>query len=557
MPTKATHPEFLEKLKSVHGGKYSAITEYAGSKTLMTFSCPEHGEFQLTPNFILRARKCPGCGPGSGGVATPWPEALAKLKVRHPDLVFREQEPDYRNSLSKVSITCTEHGTSMVRVATLNTISGCPKCAIEAGRVGRQMTFEDFVVKATEIHEGKFTYVKDSFTKASSAVTVICPAHGEFSQNATSHLMGVGCRKCYSDVRREVVIPFEEFLQRAHRVHGDTYSYIPEEYKRMSETVTVVCKTHGKFYPIAADFVRGSTCPSCASMGSRGQRELTAYLRSLNLQVVEDYRYSGRKQVDCYLPEFNTAVEYDGLFWHSSANRADNYQKQKRAELESLGIKLIRIFEDEWLFREKQVKSLLAARLGKLNQPKIAARKCVIVDVTNAEATSFYESNHVQGWRTAGRHKGLSYVGELVAVMTFSSRLSNRTTETTGGVQELARFATSCHVVGGAGRLFKALTGDTGASTVVSYSDNRLFSGGLYLTLGFSMVKDVPPSYTYLSPGGKRRLHKSQFRRSKLPDLLGAKFDPNLSERQNCERNGYYQVADCGLKKWVWSRAET
>lgn len=557
MPVTATHPEFIEKLKAVHGYKYSAVTEYAGSKILMTFNCPEHGNFQLTPNAILRNRKCPSCGPGSGGVAVPWEEALAKLRARHPNLMFNDYEPDYKNSQSKVSITCAEHGTHLVKVATLNSISGCPKCAVISGNLKRQTTFDTFVAKASEVHNGKFTYVRNSYTKASGTVGVVCPNHGEFYQDATSHLMGAGCRKCYSDARREIVIPFAEFLDRARKVHGDTYDYIPDEYSRISDTVTVVCRTHGRFYPVAADFVRGSTCPSCAATGSKGQKELTAYLQSLGLVVIENYCYSGRKQVDCYLPELKIAVEYDGLFWHSTANKVDNYQKVKRAELEGLGIKLIRIFEDEWKFRNVQVKSLLASRAGRLTATKIAARKCLVVDVSNTEATAFYESNHVQGWRTSAKHKGLTYNGELVAVMSFTTRLSNRGVKSYGEVQELARFATSCQVVGGAGKLFKALVAYTGASTVVSYSDNRLFSGGLYPKLGFTMVKAVPPSYTYIAPGGKHRLHKSQFRRSKLPAIFGSNFNPSLSERENCERNGHYQVYDCGLQKWVWSKPQT
>ena len=46
------------------------------------------------------------------------------------------------------------------------------------------------------------------------------------------------------------------------------------------------------------------------------------------------------------------------------------------------------------------------------------------------------------------------------------------------------------------------------------------------------------------------RIHKSKFQRKNLPDMLSV-FDPNLSEAENCRNNGWYQIFDCGKKKWV------
>lgn len=87
----------------------------------------------------------------------------------------------------------------------------------------------------------------------------------------------------------------------------------------------------------------------------------------------------------------------------------------------------------------------------------------------------------------------------------------------------------------------------------MSYSDNRLFSGKMYSALGFKEVHKTEPSYTYWdskSSNLKGRQHKANFTREKLQTMLGERFDPKLTEKENCELAGFYQVYDCGLTKW-------
>ncbi len=71
----------------------------------------------------------------------------------------------------------------------------------------------------------------------------------------------------------------------------------------------------------------------------------------------------------------------------------------------------------------------------------------------------------------------------------------------------------------------------------------------MYETLGFSHAADIEPDYKVVE-GGRRR-HKSGYRLSELKKRLGDKFDPTLSERENCRNNGLYRVYNSGMKKWI------
>lgn len=60
-----------------------------------------------------------------------------------------------------------------------------------------------------------------------------------------------------------------------------------------------------------------------------------------------------------------------------------------------VGVQLIHIFEDEWLYQKNIVKSRLSGLLHK-NQI-IFARKCTVQEVSPSDASKFLEENHIQG----------------------------------------------------------------------------------------------------------------------------------------------------------------
>lgn len=50
--------------------------------------------------------------------------------------------------------------------------------------------------KATEIHENKYSYDNLVYNGSDNKVTITCPIHGDFEQQASAHLSGAGCKKC-------------------------------------------------------------------------------------------------------------------------------------------------------------------------------------------------------------------------------------------------------------------------------------------------------------------------------------------------------------------------
>ena len=550
---KLTLEEFKDKVSNVWGDAYSVISNtYEGSKKDMVFDCKKHGEFVRTPNaFIDKKCGCPQCGPGSGGKNKLAPETvLAKLKLKFPTFEFPEFLESYKDTQCKIRVVCPTHGEFSIRPASLRLAKGgCPSCNIEEGIAARTYTRENYIAKAISRHGARYDYSKLKYKNSREKVEIICPEHGSFFQDANIHLM-FGCFQCGISRRNTAAkISFAEFVTRARAVHGQRYQYKESDYLHMVKPVGITCTIHGKFKQVGTDHIHSEAgCPKCGNQMSKGELELKEYLTEIGVEHVANYKYSGRKEVDVFIPSLNIAIEYDGLPWHSTKFRTRAEQTGKAKELATLGIKLIRVFEDEWRGRNKQVKSLLATRLNTNNQ-KIYARVCTLIDVSNEAARMFYEEHHIQGWKRSGTNKGLEFQGKLVALMTFTTGLSDRKGTDDVSHLELARFASSIQVVGGASRLLKALIKDTGARKVTSYSDNRLFSGTMYSKLGFSQKESIPNNYTYWKNNTKVRQHKSKFQHKHLAKLL-ENYDATLTERQNCENNGYYQIYDDGLTKW-------
>ena len=552
---KRRQEEKLEQLKAAYPelvftglGKYETV-----NRTPVYFICSVHGEQESKIRYMqgAGAKGCLRCA--EKPKMTSYEGFLARFSDVLPE-GYSFKPDGYTNGDGKVRLVCPKHGESDVNVSSYarkNAQTGCRKCADEGTASKLRKGMDVFISQAREIFGDKYKY-GGVYVNQSTPIEVICEIHGTQMQTPEVHLRGHGCKRCgYASGGEKGRLAFTEFISRANEEHNGKYTYDEASYLGSSFKTKIVCEKHGEFYQTPRDHTasngRATGCPKCpgANKSSKGEQELATFLAGY-IQIQTGFRYS-RKEFDVLIPEKNLAIEYDGLIWHSTKYRTREEQLRKRADADSLGINLIRIFEHEWLYRRKQVESLILSRLG-LTKKKVYARMCSIVEVSNDKATDFHNEYHVQGWHRTGKSYGLALDGEVLAVMTFTENLSSRKVEE--GVHELVRFSSKVQVLGGASRLLKHYVKNHKPEKILSYSDKRLFSGRLYETLGFSKVHDVAPSYSYWREGTMTLQHKSLFRRDNLPSILGTAFDPAKTEKQNCEENGYYQVYDDGKIRW-------
>lgn len=276
---------------------------------------------------------------------------------------------------------------------------------------------------------------------------------------------------------------------------------------------------------------------------SAGEDELIAFIKSLSVKCEKQkFKTSdGWREIDAYCPDQKIGFEYNGLFWHSTENLGKYYHRDKRRAISTLDIKLVNLLESEWILKRPQCESMIRSKLG-ISTHKIMARKCVIdLNVSSIEAREHFDNTHLAGHINSSVYIGLRYKGELVACASFMrSRFS------TGW--ELARmsFALDTNIVGGTSRLIKSFMKLHSPCRLLTYVDLRYGDGSSYEKSGMTRLKDTPPNYKYFKKGSLELHNRMKFQKSKLFELLGEKFDSNLTESENMSSAGYLSIHDCG-----------
>ena len=540
-----TTKDFILKAMTLYDGKYDySKVEYINNHTKVCIICPEHGEFWQTPNSHLNGQGCPKCS---------YQTRSLKLRLTKEQFIERSKKihnnkydyskAEYINNHTKVCIICPVHGEFWQTPDSHLNGRGCPKC-----RHNFKMDKDDFIKKAIDYHGNKYDYSKVNYVNNKAKVCIICPEHGEFWQTPNNHLNTIGCPKCKNNAiglkKRSNTF---DFTVKSNLIFNNYYDYSKVNYVNNSTKVCIICPKHGEFWQTPSDHLIGCGCPKCGVCLSKAEDQIVDFLKNIHIEniIQSDRTILKPKELDIYVPAEQIAIEYDGLRWHSElfSNNAVNNQLAKTNDCNKKGIRLIHIFEDEWLEKPQIVKSMLRNILGKTSN-RLYARQCEIRDVDTRTAMQFLDDNHIQGRCKAKYHYGLYHDGELVSLMTFGNTSQQRKyNEDYDNTWELLRFCNKLDtsVVGGASKLLKHFIGEVKPHMIMTYADKRWSVGKLYERLGFTYTHDSKPNYFYVV--GQHRENRFKYRKG---ELVKQGFDPDKSEHEIMLERGIPRIYDCG-----------
>lgn len=565
--------EMVAKFKEAHPDEnieYPPQENYTGLSCKIRFidhdlrpDGTEYGEVWQVASEHLKGRKHPRKYFDSriGSMYKIQPLIKKDIEKKTPTEIFKEKiiskfgdkyildKVIYRKAKEKVCITCREHGDFWITPNKLLAGQGCYECGREKLYNALRYTRDEVIEKANKVHNNRYTY--EHFTEYknnTSMITVTCPIHGDFKQTVASHLAGCGCPKCAVTTRaNNCMLTFEDFLERARKTHGSKYEYIGE-YKGYDKPLQILCPIHGEFWQTPDAHIHGCGCQKCGSMSSKAEKEIFDYVNTLGFGKIEQTNHTilDGLEIDVYIPKKKVGIEYNGLYWHSEENGKDNrYHLNKTLKAEEKGVKLIQVFEDEWINHKDIVLSKIRHILGvDKERIKIGARKCIVREITNDESETFLEKWHIQGFGKSTIYYGAYYNDVLVGVMSFKYSEDE---------WELTRFATNgdYSVPGLGGKIFKRFLDDKNPSYVKSFADRRWTldkDNNLYTKVGFKIEEICKPDYRYVV--GNERKHKFGFRKQILHKKYGVPLE--WTEKEMCDTLGFYRIWDCGLIKYVW-----
>ena len=304
---------FIEKSKIVHGNKYDySKVNYVNAKTKICIICPIHGEFSTKPNNHLSGCGCPKCANEA--------RKFGNKRVKTTEEFINECVEKYgeRYDFSK-----TVYDGAHNKIIVFDNLKNCEIVTTPTTLLSKtlsvkiKVTKENFINKAKEKYGDKYIYDETKYVDSKTKIKYVCPIHGKIEQLPLNHLR-YGCRFCskekQSQKQRKSI---NEFIKKARAIHGDKYDYSKTNYVNDKTKICIICPEHGEFWQSPNKHMNGHGCPQCNR--SHLEEEMSIFLDDNNIDYIEQYaphflkNGRGLQKIDFYLPQYNVAIECQGL----------------------------------------------------------------------------------------------------------------------------------------------------------------------------------------------------------------------------------------------------
>lgn len=293
-------------------------------------------------------------------------------------------------------------------------------------------------------------------------------------------------------------------------------------------------------------------CTICnpVSIDSLSENEVFEFISSIYSGKIErNVKFEGKFEIDIYLPEIGTGIEFNGVYWHSELYKEKEYHKNKTGFFLDRNIEIYHIWEDDWASKKDLIKSKISGILKE--RKKIPARKTTLDNIGYKEAFLFLEANHLQGGIASSFYYGLKKDGELLAVMTISPSRAYLNKNPRPGEFEIIRYASlpGISIIGGISKILSHFIKEHKPSFIVSFcetdfSPNSFKTG--YYKIGMALEKWTDPNYFYVVDG--IRTGRGQWTKKKL---IKMGYDPSLSESEIMASMGAYKIHNSGNYKFI------
>jgi hypothetical protein len=278
------------------------------------------------------------------------------------------------------------------------------------------------------------------------------------------------------------------------------------------------------------------------STGYQGPIEQQQSMSQIAYAKGQTLTKGGRLTCDLYLPDSSLIIEFNGLYWHSDQMHPDpNYHLYKTETAQSLGIRLIHIWSDDWETKQDLVKSKLKHILG-LNGdlPRVHSRQCTVREIKDITAVwRFYQHNHIKGPGPTGTTLALcTPEDQVVALATFVNKGA--------GLWDWDRFAVDItkRVPGAAAKLLAHFKRTFAWTKIYTYADRAWSSGNVYSQLGFTLAATTPVAFHGIE--NNRRRSRWNYTLPKLKNRFPDLWQEGMTQKMLLELADIPLVYDCG-----------
>jgi len=275
---------------------------------------------------------------------------------------------------------------------------------------------------------------------------------------------------------------------------------------------------------------------------STGHQELIDFIKNdLNIktQEINDRLTIKGIELDILIKEKNLAIEYNGAYWHSEANKQiyPRYHLDKWIACKDKGMRLIQIFDFEWENRKKQVQSFIRSALN-CNEIYLNARSLEFKEIPKKDANQFLDQYHILGSTNFTKAFGLVDINEgLVALITIGKHHR--------GIDEfvLSRYCGKNNVTvrGGLSKLTSNALKEFNELT--TWIDLRISNGDSWIKNGWEFIHQLSPDYFYYNTKNNEIISKQSRKKSVV------NTSEEMTEHEHALLDGLVRIYDCGKIK--------
>jgi hypothetical protein len=295
-----------------------------------------------------------------------------------------------------------------------------------------------------------------------------------------------GCVRC----RKQTKYTEEQVKQILNK---EGYN-LTSQYENVQSTITAICPNDHEYSFTFTNFLQGYRCGKCSNKNSKPEFEIIDELNKLNIQSIHgDRKLIKPKELDIYIPSHKLAIEYCGLYWHREQSCPPQYHYDKMKLCNDKQVRLITIFEDEWINNKQICLSRIKNALN-ISNKTIYTRDCQTKQIDLNTAYLFLNSNDLQKDQKGTVAFGLYYQGQLIQVI-VGEDFDNEVLLINSIVSKIDTV-----IIEGDSKLFESLKQyaiDNRYKQIRVRCDIRWETGAMYQQLGFMLVDQTRYSPHY------------------------------------------------------------
>lgn len=285
-------------------------------------------------------------------------------------------------------------------------------------------------------------------------------------------------------------------------------------------------------------------------MSSDYRNEIIDFINTVygNHPISFSHRASNGRPLDIYFPDLDRAIVFHSIKdpkGNDSFIVGDDYQENSK-------IRIVHLWEDQWVFHERKIRSKLKSLLGITE--RIHGRETKLISINNSQLVQFLATNHLHVPIKAKYKYGLVKDNELVAVMSFSKSRKIVRDDVVFNSFELLRFCNKLDatVVGGFSKLLQYFLKTHNPDDVMTYVDRDWSNGQYLIDNEFEFLEGLPAMEFWLNIiTGEREYPHLVLKK------LGMSVEDIESEPERKSfliKNSYAQVFNSGSYKLILKR---